>query len=126
MPDPKLEPIAPVTVAVIGTGNGSVPLHDTVAVTPDHLPDVAVRVITPLVAILVRFGNIYLNSLSGFLVAATMTPAGAKVLGGSDFTHTLLTCASLAIAPAGVGLVKDLVTIFGRLEGKYPLLTGSI
>ncbi len=130
MADDKTDVVAvpTVTVAVVGTGDGGLthPLHDTIAVTPDHLPNVSVKVIAPLVAIGVRFGNIYLNSLSGFLVAATMTPQGAKLLGGREFSHTLYVCAGLAVAPAMVGFVKDLVTIFGKLEGKYPLLTGSI
>jgi hypothetical protein len=26
----------------------------------------------------------------------------------------------------GLGFLKDLVTIFGRLENKYPLLTGGV
>lgn len=122
------EPIPPMEVTLIGTPTppGSPLTTGTVATTPDHQPNIVVKVITPFVAIAVRFGNIYFNSLSGFLIAATTTPAGAKLLGGREFSHTVSVCAGLALAPACVGLAKDLVTIFGKLEGKFPLLTGSV
>jgi hypothetical protein len=44
----------------------------------------------------------------------------------NGFGHLVLTCAGLSVAGAGFGLLKELVTVFGRLEGKYPLLTGSV
>jgi hypothetical protein len=43
-----------------------------------------------------------------------------------DFAHLVLKCMSLAVAGAVVLSLKDLVTIFGKLEGKYPLLSGSV
>lgn len=134
MPDDKVErrgdepgPIAPVTVAIIGTPPpAGAPLETgTVATTPDHHPDVVMRVITPLVAIVVRFANLYLTTLVGLLVAA-MTPIGGKLLYSKDFWHMVLLCSSLAFPGAFLGLLKDLITVFGRLEGKYPLATGSI
>lgn len=123
----KLEAIPPVMVTVIGgTGDGGAPLtNGTVATTPDHQPNVITNVIQPAVAIAVRFGNVFGTTLVG-LVVAGMTPSGGKLLYTSDFYHLVLTCASLALPAAALGLLKDLVTIFGRLEGKYPLLTGSV
>lgn len=119
--------VQPIAVAIIGgTGDGGAPIPTgTVLTTPDHQPNVIVTVITPIMAIVVRFTTQFLTTLLG-LVTAGMTPAGAKVIQAADFWHLVLTCASLSVVGAGVGLIKDLVTVFGRLEGKYPLLTGSV
>ncbi len=120
------EPIAPVSVTIVGTGDGSIPIEKgLVAVTPDHQPNLVVNVVSPLVALAVRFGNVYGTVLLGLLGAA-VTPSGAHILGAGDFGHLLENCASLSLAPAVIDLIKNLVTIFGRLESKYPLLTGSV
>lgn len=121
------EPIPPMAVAIIGTGDGGTPKtpSGTIAVTPDHQPNILVTVIPPLVAIVVRFVNLFLTTLVG-LVMASMTPAGGKVLYTSDFLHLVILCASLALPGAAIGFAKDLITIFGKLEGRYPLATGSV
>jgi len=97
----------------------------TVATTPDHHPNIVVNVVSPLVAIVVRFLNLFLTTLVG-LVVAGMTPAGGKLLYTSDFVHLVALCASLALPGAAIGFGKDLITVFSRLEQKYPLLTGSV
>ena len=121
-------PIPAVTVSVIGTGDGSglsPSIDKTVAVTPDHQPNLIVQVIPPVTAITVRFVNLYLTVLVGLIVAG-MTPEGGKLLYTRDFIHLVTLCGSLAFPGAAVGLIKDIITVFGRLEGKYPLSTGSI
>jgi hypothetical protein len=131
---PVLAPvITPVEVTVIGTQGTALatpsapaPLTTgTIATTPDHQPNIVVNVVSPLVAILVRFLNLYLTTLVG-LVSAAMTPAGGKLLYTSDFAHMVLVCASLALPGAAIGFGKDLITVFSRLEQSYPLLTGSV
>jgi hypothetical protein len=77
------------------------------------------------VAIVIRFINTFLVQFVG-LVVAGMTPAGGKLLYTGDFVHLVIVCASLSLPGAALGFFKDLVTVFGKLEGKYPLLTGSI
>lgn len=122
-------PIPPVQVTMVDSGirlAGASPLNTgTVAMTPDHQPNIVVTVIGPLQAIAVRFGYAFLTALVGLLVAA-MTPAGGKLLYTADFLSLLMTCASLALPGAALGLLKDLVTIFGRLEARYPLATGNV
>lgn len=135
MPDDKVErrgdvageQIPPVAATIIGMPlQSGAPLQNgTVAVTEDHHPNVVMRVVTPVVAIAVRFVNLYLTTLVGLLVAA-MTPIGGKLLYSRDFWHMVLLCSSLSFPGAFLGLLKDLITVFGRLEGKYPLGTGSI
>lgn len=119
--------LRPVAVTVIGTGPvaaGPAPLQTgVVATTPaQHQPNLLVTVVSPLMAIAVRFVNNYLTILVG-LIAAGMT---SDVIPSADFASLVLKCAGLSVAGAGLGLLKDLVTIFGKLEGKYPLLTGNV
>ncbi len=120
-------PIKPVTVSIVGIPPEAGAALETgmLLKTADHHPDVGLRVITPIIAILVRFANLYLTTLVGLLVAA-MTPIGGKLLYSKDFWHMFMLCSSLAFPGAFLGLLKDLITVFGRLEGKYPLATGSI
>lgn len=119
-------PVEPVQVAVIGTGDGSKLATGMEAVTPGvHEPNLVVRVVGPIFAIFVRFTNTFLVQFAG-LVVAGMTPAGGKVLYTGDFMDLVVLSASLSLPGASVGLIKDLVTIFGKLEHRYPLLTGSV
>lgn len=118
--------VEPVQVAVIGTGDGRRLASGTEAITDGaHEPNIVVTVVQPIAAITIRFVNVFLVQLVGLLIAG-MTPAGAKLLYTTDFFHLLLTCASLAVPGAALGFFKDLVTVFGKLEQKYPLLTGNV
>ncbi|HEX2594706.1 MAG TPA: hypothetical protein VHL34_24600 [Rhizomicrobium sp.] len=121
------EPMEPVKVAIIGTGDGGTPLvSGTTATTPSaSQPNLVVTIVTPVMAIIVRFINLYLVTLVG-LIGAAMTPLGNEVLPAHDFIALVKTCADLSLGAAGFGFLKDLVTIFGKLEGKFPLLTGSV
>jgi hypothetical protein len=119
-------PVEPVQVAIIGTGDGSKLATGMEAKTEGaHEPNIIVNVVGPLMAITIRFVNVFLVQFVGLLVAG-MTPAGGKLLYTGDFAHLLLVCASLALPGAGLGFFKDLVTIFSGLEKRYPLATGSV
>ena len=92
------------------------------AITPSLMePNFAVKVVEPAVAIAVRFTYAFLLSYVGLLTAA-MTPEGQRHLYTSDFMHLMRTCADLSLPIAGLGLAKDLLTIFRKLEGRYQLL----
>jgi hypothetical protein len=118
-------PIPPVTVTVIGdASSGGAPIPSgTVLVTPDHQPNVVYRVITPLVAILVRFVNTFCVSLAGSLSAGGLT---ANIMPHADFTGLVKSAVILAACIAGVGLVKDSATVFSGLEKQFPIATGSV
>lgn len=127
MPDPdktEVAPIKPLPVTVIGVREtGGAPIADgQVVQTPDHQPNIVVNVVAPIAAIAVRFINTFLTGLLGILTGAMTT----DVIQANDFAHLVYKCAGLAVAGAGMGLLKDLVTVFGKLEGKYPLATGSV
>lgn len=115
--------IPPVTVTVI-KDKETLPSGTVIPMPGDH-PNIIQNVVTPFVAILVRAINLFLITLSG-LITGGLTPAGSKLLGAPDFYHLILISAGFAVAPVGVGLIKDLITVFGKLEQKYPLGTGSI
>ena len=130
-PDKKMTESTEVPIVhttVIGVGP-SMPEHlpsGTVAVTPGAAqPNLVLRVVTPLLAVAVRFGFTFGGQVVGLLTAA-MTPQGSKILYTGDFFELLLTCASLSLPWAVLDLIKNLVTIFKGLEGKYPLLTGNV
>lgn len=126
VPPPTTMALPPVPVTLIGTMKDIVPTTGTVAtVASAASPNLVVQVVTPFVAILVRAINLFLVSLSGF-VTAGLTPSGSKMLGGPDFFHLIVIGAGFAIAPVGIGVIKDLITVFGKLEQQYPLATGSI
>lgn len=114
--------IQPLTVAVVGTGDGGGVKDGQAITTPQGQPDLVLQVVGPLLAIAVRFINTFLTGLSGILGGAMVT----DVIPAADFLSLVRVSAGLALAGAGVGLIKDCVTIFSRLETKYPLLTGSV
>ena len=118
------EPVEPVLVTMIGTGTGTgAPItNGTTAVTPDHMPNVIVRVVSPVVAVAIRFAHAYLTTLLGLVTVGLTTDA----LPAADFVHLVQRCAELSLAGPGVALGKDLLTLLGDLEKKYPLLTGSV
>lgn len=125
MPDDKTIPTAtpPVTLTVIGTGDGLV--QGAVAKTPPDQPNIVVNIVTPIMAILVRFANFYGAALLGLLIAG-MTPAGGKLLYTGDFFQLVTVCASLALPGALVSSIKDILTITKNLENRWPLLTGGV
>lgn len=117
-------PVEPVTVAIIGTGDGSKLPSGTVASTPGaHEPNIVVKVVTPIVAIMVRFGNDFCVSFSASLLAGGLTE---KVLPHTDFNGLVAGAAFLAACVAGVGAVKNSATVFGGLEKRFPLASGSV
>jgi len=116
-------PVEPVNVAVIGTGDGSRLPSGTEAETPGpHQPNVIIKVVGPVLALTIRFINVFLPVFSGILTAALTT----DMIPASDFMDLAVKCASFSLAGTSVTFLKDLITIFGKLEQKYPLLTGSV
>ena len=60
------------------------------------------------------------------IITAMLTSYGHDMIPSGDFADVLKKASLLAIAGPTVALLKDLVTIFGKLEGKFPLLTGNV
>jgi hypothetical protein len=115
------EPLAPITVAMIGTGDGRTP-YGVIETPGEHKPNLLIMVVSPLAAILIRFANSYVTALLGLVTVGLTTDA----IPAADFYHLVARCAGLSLAGPCVALGKDIVTILGNLEKKYPLLTGSV
>ena len=115
------EVMPPVSVTVLGTGDGLV--KGAKATTPPDQPNIVLNVVQPLVAIAVRFGNVFCVSLSGSLAAGGMT---STIIPHAYFGQMVKPAIILAACIAGMGLVKDLGTVFMGLEKRFPLLTGSV
>jgi hypothetical protein len=122
-----------VTVSVVGTtGSAATPqaaavdgvINGTIARTPAGQPNLLVNVVPPMVAIAVRFANSFLTTFVGLITAAGIGVGAGAI--GADFETVLQASAVSSLVVAGVETLKNLITIFGRLEGKYPLATGSI
>lgn len=121
-PAPPIEPL-PVTFVGVRTDNTGAPLvNGQVITTPDHQPNIVVQVVTPVLAVLIRFANAYLTAIVGLLVGG---PATGLITAG-DLWHLLLKCASLALFGPVVAALKDIVTILTGLERKFPIATGNV
>lgn len=114
-----------VTIIGTGTGDGGTPLSTGVlAQTPDHLPNLVLRVISPALAIIVRAIVAFLTAASGVLTAAGL--GGSKLFGASDLHGILVIAAWTGVCAAIPVTAKNLLTIFAGLEGKFPLWTGTV
>lgn len=121
-------PETPVTISIVGTGNGTgggdAPTpNQTIAKTPGEGPNLLVNVVPPMMAVLVRFLNTFLTSFVGLLTAAGF---GVGTTLGANLQGTIREAATVSLVIAAMATLKNLITIFGRMEGKYPLATGSI
>jgi len=77
---------------------------------------------------LVRCVRVYIQSLLGFLTATGtgLTAAVGAALGtpipAMDFFHMLVFCASLAIAPATVSLLQNILELLAKIDATNPTL----
>jgi hypothetical protein len=126
--DPKTtesRPVDTVQVTVIGTKDASKMESGVVAVTPGlHEPNLVVKVISPVVAVGVRFGYDWCQA---FLGSAIVT----KILAGEAVpivpAVSVIRVAALgATVIAVIGLLKNAMTIFSGLEKKFPLESGNV
>lgn len=127
----------PVHVAVIGTGAGDrgsavlqpAPLTSGILETPGAQPNVFLEVVRPGFAIFIRFVHTFLVSFVGLITTAGIGVAAAdagSAVASIPLEVVLKTASWSSLIIAGVETLKNLVTIFGKLENKYPLWTGNI
>lgn len=125
----------PVTISIVGTGHseggGVAPTPSgTIATTPGTQPNLIINVITPLRAIFVRFVNVFLVAFLGVLggdqaadIVGAVTSTEIDLFGSTSLVKMAFWS---ALSAATMATIKNFATIFGRLEGKYPLSSGSI
>lgn len=115
----------PEDVKVVVAGVGELqPGTRVEAVTPGQQPNIAVQVIGPAVAILVRFLHVF--GMTWLALMATGGATGQEILPWNDVAQLATKCAYAASITAGFGAAKDLVTLLGRLEQRFPFLTGQV
>lgn len=117
-----------VRVVVAGTGDGGLqPGTRVEAVTPGAQPNIAVQVIGPIAAIAVRFGHLFFVTGGGILTAAGVDKvSGVEAIPFTNFEDLLWKAAYIGACTAAVGAVKDAGTLFGKLEQRFPFLTGQV
>lgn len=93
-------------------------------VTEKQLNSVTVISMPPWKIALVRCARVYLQSLVGFLLAAGtgLTAAVGLTMPVGDFGKLLVTCASLAIAPAAISLIQNVIELLAKLDATNPTL----
>lgn len=118
---PVTEVMKPVTVAIVGTGNGGI-TRSVVATTPPDQPNIQVRYIPKFKALLARFLHTY-STILLTLVGAGMT---TNVIPYTDFLNLVWKCMGLALAGAGFDVLKGLTTITSQWAKDNPLLSGEV
>ena len=108
-------PDRPIQTVLVGR-DGIAP---TVAATPGGMPDVIVRVMSPLVVVLVRTLRVYLQTVVGLLTTGAL--AGDLVPAAQTLT-SLEVAASLAVGPALVCALQNAVELLTRLDETMPQL----
>lgn len=92
-----------------------------VLTTPYGQPDVVIKVITPIVAILVRAAKAYMQTLVGLLAAGGLGLA-TDTLPAGDFLHTLKVCAGLSVASGVMSLLTNVSVLLTALGDRFPIL----
>jgi hypothetical protein len=80
--------------------------------------------LSPLRIVLTRAARVYVQSLVGFLTAVMTGAAGAAgvQVPAGDFWTLLLSCASLAVAPAAMSLLMNIAELLGKWDETRPEL----
>ena len=117
-----VDAIPPVPVTVIGTGDGGALASGTVAHTPPNQPNIIVKVIDPVVALVVRFAHVLVNTF----VTSISAGLTSDLLPVSNPTELFYFSVKLSLLAAAIALGKDVVVVLAQLTKKYPLLTGSV
>lgn len=117
----------PITAVVIKgmepAGTTAIP-DGTVLSTADHHPNVLIKTLSVLQTLAIRFGFMFFTSLAGSVTGGAVS--GQTVIVWHDFSELLYKAAILAAITGAIDLIKNLATIFSRLEQSHPLMTGNV
>ncbi len=89
--------------------------------TPHGVPNIVITVISPLRIVVVRALRVFLQTLVGLLTAGA-TGLAPNALPAGNFGHLLMTCASLAVAPAAICVIQNTIELLARLDESAPQL----
>ena len=90
--------------------------------TDTQLRSVTIIPMSPWTIALVRGCRVYLQSLVGFLLATRsgLSAAAGLTMPAQDFAQQLLMCASLAVAPATVSLIQNVLELLAKMDSTNP------
>jgi hypothetical protein len=89
--------------------------------TPAGQPDFRVTVMSPLVQIVVRGFRTYLQALLGLLAVALVGPSQMlPSVAPRDFLAALQLAAGLALAPAAISVLQNLVEFLAKVDELFP------
>jgi len=93
-------------------------------VTDKQQADVTVVTMPGWQIALVRGCRVYLQSLVGFLLAAGSgaTAAAGLTMPVHDFYHLLTLSASMAVYPAAISLIQNVIELLAKLDATNPTL----
>lgn len=103
----------PVVVTTVAR-NEEIP-SGTLAKTVGDQPNVIVKAIQPMIIVLVRAARTFLQVLVGLLTAGA-TGMGSGVLPVGDFATLLKVSASLAVAPAVVSIIQNVIELLAKMD----------
>lgn len=124
-----------ITIATVGTpavhentkGTGDGAGKVVMLETQEGQANVRLNVIRPAIALVVGFIHQFGTTFLACLTAAGLgVGVGALVNVHAPMEEVIKGAAWVALISAGLDLVKNVVSFFGELRNKYPLLTGSI
>lgn len=90
-------------------------------VTAPGVPNVAITIVTPIVAIIVRAAKAYLQTLTGLLAAGGLGMA-PSVLPAGDFMNLFWKCAALSVASGIMSILTNMTLLMTTLSDKFPTL----
>jgi hypothetical protein len=115
----------PEPINTLVTERDDAPADGTRLTTTDtREADVIIRAMTPFAQVLVRFARTYLQGLVGFLLLGLAAKPTLEGLGVAvpvdDFFTALKVAAGLALAPAVIALLQNLIELLAKLDEKFP------
>jgi hypothetical protein len=113
-------PVEPLQVTVLDTGDGSKLATGDIATTPGlHLPNVVIKVVTPIGMILVRAAKGFMVSFMSLITAGPAT----GIISFTDANNLIEKCAVLSIVAGVVAGGWAFLEVLTKLDQKLPTWT---
>lgn len=92
--------------------------------TDAQLAKVTVITMPPWKIVLVRAARVYIQTLVA-TIGAFLTPLGSVLgvsLSATDFLHTMLTCAGIAVGPAIMSILMNCLELLKKWDESHPMM----
>lgn len=105
----------PIATVVVGRAG----VTPAILATPAHMPDLMVRVMSPLAVVLVRALRVYVQTAVGLVTTGALAH---DLLPAAQALASWQTAASLAVGPALVCAAQNTVELLARVDETLPQL----